>query len=261
MAFDLATYERVVGRLDVDDLDFSAFARERLAEDHLRCLRYMHDVEHHTTCYLRNLLNTRAHDDPEITAFLTLWNYEEHWHGEALGQVLEAHGEPAGAPRVAAMRRRAGWRSTASPVAWLAFSSATRHFLAVHMTFGVINEWTTQAGYARLGALSGHPVLRELLGRIMRQEGRHIDYYRSRAVELLADEPRAQRTTRRILRLLWRPVGAKVMPSDETRHLIRTLFGGEGGRPVADRVDRRIDLLPGLSGLGLVDGALRRYAA
>jgi hypothetical protein len=261
VAFDLDRYEQVVARLDVDDVDFGAFAREPLAEDHLRCVRYMHDVEHHTTCYLRNLLNTRAHDDPEVTAFLTLWNYEEHWHGEALGRVLEAHGEVSGAPRVAAMRRRAGWRSTVSPVAWLAFSAATRHFLAVHMTFGAVNEWTTQAGYARLGTLSGHPVLRDLLGRIMRQEGRHIDYYRSRAVELLCGRPAAQRTTRRVLRLLWRPVGAKAMPGAETRHLITTLFGGPEGEPMADRVDRRIDLLPGLSGLGLVRGALDRYAA
>jgi hypothetical protein len=261
VAFDVDRYEQVVARLDVDDVDFGAFAREPLAEDHLRCLRYMHDVEHHTTCYLRNLLNTRAHDDPEVTAFLTLWNYEEHWHGEALGRVLEAHGEVSGAPRVAAMRRRAGWRSTVSPVAWLAFSAATRHFLAVHMTFGAINEWTTQAGYARLGSLSGHPVLRDLLGRIMRQEGRHIDYYRSRAVELLADSPAAQRTTRRVLRVLWRPVGAKAMPAAETRHLVTTLFGGPDGQAVADRVDRRIDLLPGLSGLGLVRGSRDRYAA
>jgi hypothetical protein len=261
VAFDVDRYEQVVARLDVDDVDFGAFAREPLAEDHLRCLRYMHDVEHHTTCYLRNLLNTRAHDDPEVTAFLTLWNYEEHWHGEALGRVLEAHGEVSGAPRVAAMRRRAGWRSTVSPVAGGAVSAPTRHFLAVHMTFGAINEWTTQAGYARLGSLSGHPVLRDLLGRIMRQEGRHIDYYRSRAVELLADSPAAQRTTRRVLRVLWRPVGAKAMPAAETRHLVTTLFGGPDGQAVADRVDRRIDLLPGLSGLGLVRGSLDRYAA
>lgn len=56
----------------------------------------MHDVEHHTSCYLRNLLNTRAHHDPDVTTFLTLWNFEEHWHGEALGRVLAAHGEAAG---------------------------------------------------------------------------------------------------------------------------------------------------------------------
>jgi hypothetical protein len=64
-----------------------------------------------------------------------------------------------------------------------------------------------------------------------------------------------------VLRLLWRPVGAKVMPAAETGHLVRTLFGGPEGRAVAARVDRRIDRLPGLSGLGLVQGSLDRDAA
>jgi hypothetical protein len=220
----------------------------------------MHDVEHHTTCYLRNLLNTRAHHDPDVTAFLTLWNYEEHWHGEALAEVLRAHDEPAGTPRVAAMRHRLGARINASPLLWMAFSSVSRHFLAVHMTFGVINEWTTQAGYARLSALAGHDVLSELLRRIMRQEGRHIDYYLTQARRLLDRAPGARHATRRMLRTAWSPVGAKVMPPDETRHLVRTLFADEPGRAIAERIDRRIDALPGLAGLDLMDRSLRRYA-
>ena len=60
----------------------------------------MHDVEYHTVCYLRDLLVTRAHDDPEITAFLTFWGFEEFWHGEAIAAVLAAHGEPAGDDRI-----------------------------------------------------------------------------------------------------------------------------------------------------------------
>jgi hypothetical protein len=260
MGFDLAAYERIVARVDVDDVDFAAFADEPLRPEHLRCVRYMHDVEHHTSCYLRNLLNTKAHHDPEITTFLTLWNFEEHWHGEALGRVLEAHGEPAGASRVSAMRQRLGWRVTASPLAWMALSAATPDFLAVHMAFGVINEWTTQAGYARLGAEARHPVLSELLRRIMRQEGRHIDFYRHQAVERLSVSRRAQRWTRALIRGLWHPVGAKAMPHAETRHLVRTLFGGAAGADVAARIDRRVDALPGLAGLRLMAGARARYA-
>ncbi|MFP5320376.1 MAG: ferritin-like domain-containing protein [Acidimicrobiia bacterium] len=259
MAFDLETYKRSADRLDVADLDFDAFRDQPLAPDHLRCLRYMHDVENHTSCYLRNLLNTRAHHDPEITTFLTLWNHEELWHGEALGRVLAAHDEPGGSPRVATMRRRLGWRITASPLLWMAFSAATPNFLAVHMTFGAINEWTTQAGYVRLAAEARHPVLDELLRRIMRQEGTHIAFYRSHAVERLEASRAAQRTTRRLVRALWSPVGASVMPEEETRHLVRTLFSGDEGRAVAERIDRRVDGLPGLAGLGLMAGALARY--
>lgn len=256
--FDLNRYTQLAGRLEVDDLAIEdAFEDRPLPPELLRVVRYMHDVEHHTTCYLRNLLNTKAHHDPEVTEFLTVWNYEEHWHGEALGRVLSAHGEAAGT-RVARMRERLGWKLTGSPLPWLALSSVTKHFLAVHMVFGAINEWTTQGGYARLRQLSDHPTLDELLRRIMKQEGRHIDYYRTRSVALLA-EPGAARTVRLFLRTVWSPVGAKVMPVEDTRHLVRTLFG-EDGRDVVARIDRRIDALPGLEGLSLMDRALARYA-
>ena len=261
MTFDLDTYKRITGPLDVDDIDFQAFREQPLAPEHLRCLRYMHDVEQHTSCYLRNLLNTKAHHDPEITTFLTLWNHEEYWHGEALARVLEAHDEPGGPSRVADMRQRLGWRITASPLVWMAFSAATKHFLAVHMTFGAINEWTTQGGYARLSQIADHPVLSELLRRIMRQEGRHIDFYRQTAITHLAGSSAAQRTTRWMIKGLWNPVGAGVMPAEETRHLVRTLFTGDDGRSVADRIDRRVDRLPGLDGLGLMRQSLARYAA
>lgn len=259
MAFDLDTYKRITGRLDDEDIDYDGFRDQPLAPELLACVRYMHDVEFHTSCYLRNLLNTRAHHDPEVTTFLTMWAFEEYWHGEALAKVLAQHDEVAGERRVASMRQRLGWRITSSPMLWFGFSSLTRHFLAVHMTFGVINEWTTQAGYARLNKLAAHPVLSDLLGRIMKQEGRHIDYYLTRARIELEDNAGAQRTTRTALRTLWKPVGAGVMPDADTAVLARTLFGSPEGRIAADRIDRRVDALPGLSGLGLMQKGMRRY--
>lgn len=257
--FDIDRYSQSVGRLETRDLDFDAFRDRPLSPAALRCLRYMHDVESHTSCYLRNLLNTKAHHDPEITKFLTMWNYEELWHGEAIGEVLRAHDEPSGTARVAAMRRRLGWKITASPLVWMGFSAVTKHFLAVHMTFGVINEWTTQGGYSRLITVSDHPVLTELLRRIMKQEGRHIDYYLTQARSLLAASDRARRVTRRMVTSLWEPVGAQVMPVAETRHLVGTLFTGDEGVAVAERIDRRISNLPGLEGLGLMQRALTKY--
>lgn len=262
MTFDLDTAKRLSAKVDVGDIDLAgAFADAPLGPAALRCLRYMHDVELHTTCYLRNLLNTRAHHDPDITAFMTLWAYEELWHGEVIAAVLAAHGEPAGAARVAPMRRRLGWRLSASPLAWMAFSAATPNFLALHMTVGAINEWTTQAGYGRLSATAGHPVLAEVLRRVMRQEGRHIDMYLTKARDLLGSSARARSTTRRLLRWAWQPVGAQVMAPAETRHLVQTLFSGDAGAAVVARIDRRIDALPGLDGLGLVSGAVARLGA
>ncbi|MCU1484443.1 MAG: hypothetical protein JWN67_1189 [Actinomycetia bacterium] len=258
MAFDLDTYKRVTGRLEYDDVDFDAFRDQPLDEASLRCLRYMHDIEEHTSCYLRNLLNTRAHYDPEITTFLTMWNFEELWHGEAIGQVLAAHDEPGTLPRVARMRERLG-RKIGSPIGWMAFSAATKHFLAVHMTFGVVNEWTTQAAYSRLASVCDHPVLADLLRRIMKQEGRHIDFYLDKAKEHL--EPLgARRQTRFVMKHFWKPVGSSLMPEDDTRHLARTLFAGAEGRPMLERIDRRIDRLPGLGDLHLLTEAFGRCA-
>lgn len=243
-------------RLDLSGLDFGAFVDRPLDEPVLRCLRYMHDVEHHTMCYLRDVLVTRAHADPEMTAFLACWCYEEHWHGDAIARVLAAHDERAGSARIAAMRRRLPRRDPFRPLLYLAGSVVgdrmARQLVTVHMTWGALNEWTTQAGYGRLAAKAGHPVLTELLRRIMKQEGRHIDFYASQARRRLATTRSVQRVTRLALRRFWSPVGAGVMPAEEVTFLVRHLFGDEEGGRAAGRIDRQVDRLPGLAGMGLV---------
>jgi rubrerythrin len=259
MRTTIDSYKKRAGRLNLEGIDFDDFRDEPLAPAALRSLRYMHDVEHHTVCYLRDLLLTPAHRDPEITSFLSCWVFEEMWHGEAIGAVLEAHGEEAGAPRIAALRQRHRRRealTTLSTIGSAAF--AGRAFIAVHMAWGAINEWTTQAGYSRLAERAGHPTLRDLLGRIMKQEGGHIDFYASEATRRLADGPRAQKLTRYLLKHAWRPVGSGVMPKDEVDFLVSYLFEGPAGRAVAARIDRRIDRLPGQAQLHLLETAVTR---
>lgn len=78
------------------------------------------------------------------------------------------------------------------------------------------------------------------------------DFYSAQASKRLADNRRAQWLTRQALARFWAPVGSDVMPEPEVRHLISYLFGGEDGAAMAARIDRRIDTLPGLSGLELV---------
>ena len=262
MNFDIADYKRRAERLRWDDLDFASFAEDPLDADTLRCIEYMHDVELHTICYLRDLLVTSAHNDPDVTAFLSCWAYEEMWHGEALAAVLEAHGRPAGEARVGPLRRRLGLRDRVRPlVSALGSWTAGERIVALHMTWGAVNEWTTQAGYVRLAQRAKHPVLSELTRRIARQEGRHIDFYVAEARRRLADSPAAQKVVRWALRHLWRPVGSGIMEPADTDFLIAHLFGDDDGVAFTDRIDRRIDRLPGLEGLGLVRGAVTARAA
>lgn len=261
MRTTIDSYKDRAGRLDLSNVHLDAFLDDPLPHASLRALTYMHDVELHTICYLRDLLLTPAHRDPDITSFLACWVYEELWHGEAIGHVLERHGIAAGSERVAALRSRRRWQDLKEILTHLLPSPlAGRTFVAVHMAWGAINEWSTQAGYARLAHRAGHPVLSELLRRIMRQEGRHIDFYASEASRRLVGDRRAQMVTRLAMRRLWRPVGSGVMPQREVAFLVQYLFGDETGRAAAQRVDRHVDRLPGLSGLGLVSTAVDRYA-
>ena len=262
MRTTIDSYRNRAGRLNLEGINFDDFKDQPLPGAALRTLRYMHDVEHHTVCYLRDLLLTPAHQDPEITSFLSCWVFEEMWHGQAIGQVLEAHGEAAGAPRIAALRERHQRKeavTTLSTIASAAF--AGRAFIALHMTWGAINEWTTQAGYGRLGERAGHPTLRELLGRIMKQEGGHIDFYASEAGRRLSESPRAQKLTRFFLSHTWRPVGSGVMPKKEVDFLVDYLFDGPEGQAVAERIDRRVDRLPGQGDLHLLTTAVTKLSA
>ncbi len=123
---------------------------------------------------------TRAHRDPDITSFLTLWNYEEFWHGDAIGRVLAPHDDAATA-RIAALRQHLPkgdrWRPLGFQLALGAHAppGPRAHDVApVHMTWGAVNEWTTQAAYARLAKVADHPTLSVLLRRFWAPVGSGI---------------------------------------------------------------------------------------
>jgi len=260
MRFAIQDSKRLADRLRWDDLDLGGFEDRPLEQGVLRCLRYMHDVEFHTACYLRDLLVSPAHADPDLTSFLSIWAFEELWHGEAIAAVLGAHGESSGELRVHAMRQSLGATDRLRPLVMMGGSMlAGKNLLALQMAWGAINEMTTQGGYALLGAKAANPLLSALLKRIMVQEGRHMDFYASQADVRLAGSAPARRLTRAALRWLWSPVGSKVMPPGETDFLVRYLFSDLQGIKAIRRIDRRIDRLPGLGGMNLTRRWFERF--
>jgi hypothetical protein len=258
VAFAIDDYARTAAPVRWDDLDLDgAFAARPLSPGALRCLRYMCDIESYTVCYLRDLLLTPSHNDPVITTFLTMWNYEEYWHGEVLADVLKAHGVPTGDAHMREVRERGGWRKKLDPIKQSLLANVIgEDFIATHMTWGAVNEWSTHAGYASLMRIEQHPVLTELLQRIIKQETRHIAFYNSQARERLARSTKAQRITRFALDKQWNPVGSGVMPDAEVEFLLSFLMGGPEGRAEARKIDQKIDSLAGLGGLHVVERAL-----
>ena len=209
-----------------------------LPQDAIRALRYMQDIESHTIIYLRTLLDTRAIDDPEVATFLACWLYEETFHGIALARFVRAAGYDIELrPRSAMTIRQA---IEARLTSWLAM--AWPDFVAVHMTWGAINELTTLTGYRRLAALVDHPVLRDLLDRIVLDESRHFYFYFKQA-ELRLRNRGAARVARAVIERFWAPVGSGVQPVDRDA-LSRALPVRRPGRSRRGPQGRRDDPRP-----------------
>src|SRR5690625_1617938 len=92
--FDVRAYARTATRVDRSVVDVDAFRARPLEPGAVRALTYLRAVERSTIKHLRDVLVTPSHTDPEVTAFLTTWAYEEYWFGDAVTAILEAHAEP-----------------------------------------------------------------------------------------------------------------------------------------------------------------------
>ena len=256
--FELNKYLRASKKLDLEGIDFDAVPRFPLTREEVRCLTYMMDIETHTVIYLRDLLTTTAAYDPEVTAFLSLWVYEEFWHGEALGRFLRAAGERFSPQRPGIIRRAAGLKDLTGTIGKMIAARAVPDFVAVHMTWGAMNELSTLNGYRRVVAKSEHPILVELLTRIIKDERRHYAFYYNQARTRLDGNPRAQRLVRWALDRMWAPVGTGVLPQAETDFVVLCLFGDEPGRAAVREMEREMSKLPGLEGMRLMRRAMDR---
>lgn len=251
--FDLDAYLSRSGAVDLQTIPWDRVPRHAVPAEALRALRYMQDIESHTIMYLRALLETRAVDDPEVATFLACWVYEETFHGIALARFVRAAGEAI--ELRARSRRTFGQRIEERLTAWLA--RAWPDFVAVHMAWGAINELTTLTAYRRLAALVDHPVLHEILDRIVLDEARHFYFYFKQAERRLA-RPMTARIARAVIERSWAPVGSGVQPPAETRFLAEYLFGGRDGRSAARKVDATIRDLPGFRDLPLLEAWIDR---
>jgi len=75
--FDLDRYLRASKRVALSGVEWPRIRDHVLTGAEARCLTYMMDIESHTVVFLRDLLATRASVEPEVTAFLSCWVYEE----------------------------------------------------------------------------------------------------------------------------------------------------------------------------------------
>jgi len=257
MSFSIERYKEESRKLDTTGIEWDRVSDHDLSKGDLFCLHYMMDIENHVSLYLSHLLVTRACMDPVLTAFLACWNYEELWHGENLGKLLYRYGvEFDSDDRIARIRAGLGFQNSLSILTTTAGSWLLKDFSAIYLTIGAINELSTLTGYNALIRRSQHPVLRDLLGRIIKDERRHFAFYFNSAKEWLLGNRSAQRVDRLALERVWVPVGQGVKNQEEVDALALYLFDDEDGAADLDRIDDKIGKLPGLEGIRLMSRAL-----
>jgi rubrerythrin len=271
--FDIDRYLRASKRVDLSELDWDDIPNHPLSDGDIMCMHYMMDIETHTVIYLRDLLATRAANDPHITAFLSCWVYEELWHGEAFSEFLRAYGlevpaepklpdgstaMPTRPHRIKGLREKLGVGHQLHLIPTMLGSMATRHFIGLHMTWGAINELTTlTAYYALIRQAPDNPVLHQMLRRVIQDERRHYAFYRAQAKARLENAPpRARRLVRWVFENFWTPVGAGPKSQEEVDALCLYLFSDEDGREQMRSIDRSVSELPGLEGLTLLEDVL-----
>jgi rubrerythrin len=243
------------GQVETSDLDWDEAAHYGLTDDERFICTYFSDIETQTIMYMRDLLHLPTALELEVTAFLSMWNYEEHFHGRALAKILEVcgHGFEEGDKRLAKVRQTSAVTEVVED--WVSrFGNLVFRddFATIPMTWGASQELTTCHGYHSIATNSRNPVLRKLAERIELQERRHFAWYYNTARQRLASSAIARKITRFALKTFWSPVGMGVKTEAEVYRLLSLLFPGAEGMKVAQTVDGTIGELPGLSGISLL---------
>jgi hypothetical protein len=244
-SFDLERYLRNSRRVDISDIDLNRAADYPVTPDELHCLTYMMDIESHTVIYLRAILNTCAIEDPDTTAFLNCWAYEEFFHGRTIGQFLAACGARFNDNRIAEVHKQTAFTEWLKEMGASLICQVSRHFHAAYLTYGAISELSTLEGYGVLASRTQNPILAEILRRLAKDERRHFSFYYNKA-KLQLQSRGAQRLTTFIIKHFWLPVGGGVKPDAEVNWILNYILNGAEGEKVSRRIDEAIAKLPGL---------------
>lgn len=271
--FDLDRYVRNSKAVDLSGVAWHEIPSHPVSGEEARTLTFMMDIETHTVMYARDLLATRAAFDPEITAFMSCWIYEEFWHGEAFSRFLGEAGftlapdrekvtagsrYPTKVARNERIRRALGRGVYTGHLVSMVGSALTRDFVAIQMTWGAMNELSAINSYQAMIEKSDNPVLCDILRRIIKDERRHFAFYRAQARLRLARSPRARRLARWAMERLWAPVGTGLRPQEESDFALVSLFGDRAGLDRLRRVDATIAELPGFADATLAQDARLR---
>lgn len=250
--FNIYRFLDLAGGVKIDDLDWDLCARVGISDVEERILRYMGDTESHTILYMRDLLAGHSTRDPEITAFLSAWVYEELCHGRAISRLLKEVGRPDEEDRYTKVTAGSSLREFIEAALSHAAAYLSPRFIAVHMTWGAINEATAAAAYQQMEDRTANPVLAKLINRMARQERRHMAFYWHQAEKRMKDDPAARKLVNFAIRRFWTLVGSGVGGDENLAFTAAHLFADDTARAALVKAEENIRELPGLEWFDLL---------
>jgi hypothetical protein len=152
---------RLSKKVDIGDLDLSQAPCYPISDEEVRALTYMT----RTIVYLRAILTTCAVEDPQTTAFLSCWAYEEFFHGQTLRQFLNAVGVATSASSIAEVQKATPFLEGLKELGSSVLCRFSSHFHAAYLTYGAISELSTLEGYGVLARKTQNPLLAEIVRR------------------------------------------------------------------------------------------------
>ncbi len=256
---DIAQHLDLSQKLSYEDLDWGLARQHGITDVEADALGFFADIESQTVYYMLEVAKLEVARDPELLSFLTIWNYEELFHAQAITRFLREVGRDvvAAPDRSTAVRRSAQMRARLED--WFQVSLAKtmpKSFIALWQTWGATQELITTHAYEDFARNTGNPVLAELCRRIAKQERRHFAWYYESSRERLVDEPVAQKVARAVFEYNWTPVGSGVKSAREVAEQTARLFPGERIFEVLGGIDRRMSQLPGFANFNVCS----RYA-
>lgn len=250
--FNIYRFLDLAGGVKIDDLDWELCARIGISDVEERILRYMGDTESHTILYMRDLLAGHSTRDPEITAFLSAWVYEELCHGRAISRLLKEVGRPDEEDRYTKVTAGSSVREFIEAALSHAAAYLSPRFIAVHMTWGAINEATAAAAYQQMEERTANPVLAKLINRMARQERRHMAFYWHQAQKRMKDDPAARKLVNFAIKRFWTLVGSGVGGDENLAFISAHLFADEAARAALVKAEENIRELPGMEWFDLL---------
>lgn len=222
---------------------------------------------------MRDLLVSPTHYEGRVTAFLTTWNFEQHWIGKTLAAIEGALSD---------REVRAGTEQPSDPLlSWRfrvdshtrSIGVATRTNLlgedvvTLHMAQGLLDARVLAVAFRNLAARGGNRELARVADAVAHRQDVYAAFFRAQLLARLAQSGGARLLLRAWARTgRWAWPGTRYRTRAEVADALGILLGGPSGRAAVERIDAEFAHIADPRGgtdngtvLTPVRGHLRRY--